>query len=329
MEVRYTEHGIHLPAIDLWLDPDRDCEAAWFSHAHADHARGRHRLVLGTPETLGIYRLRNPDAGGAREAVAHGATFERAGARLTALPASHILGAAQLLVEHEGERLVYTGDIKLRPPLCGTATEIVPCDRLIVESTFGLPIFHLLGREEARQRIVAFASGCLEAGEIPVFLGYALGRGQEIAWVLCEAGIPTMVHGSIGRLVPFYEAAGYAFPGLEPYERGRTAGRALVVVPSFRNVLAASGKGYRFAYVSGWAAMANARARTGAEELIPWSDHADFDELLEIVERSEASRIDVVHGYAEAFARILRQRGHAAEAPREAAARTVETEEIP
>src|SRR5690606_4443622 len=117
--------------------------------------------------------------------------------------------------------------------------------------------------------------------------------------------------------------------GLEPYERERTAGRALVVVPSFRNVLAASGKGYRFAYVSGWAAMANARARTGAEELIPWSDHADFDELLEIVERSGASRIDVVHGYAEAFARILRQRGFAAEAPREAAARTVETEEIP
>jgi len=329
MEVRYGEDGIHLPAIDLWLDPDRDCDTAWFSHAHADHARGSHRQVLGTPETLAIHRLRHPEERCARREVPHGATVEHRGARLTAVPASHILGAAQLLVEHGGERLIYTGDIKLRPPLCGTETEIVPCDRLIVESTFGLPIFHLLGRDEARRRIVAFARGCLDEGEIPVFLGYALGRGQEIAHVLCAAGIPTMVHGSIGRLVPFYEAAGYAFPGLEPWDRERTAGRALVVVPGFRNVLAASGKGYRFAYVSGWAALANARARTGAEELIPWSDHADFDELVEIVERSGAAHVDVVHGYAEAFARILRQRGHDAFAPREAAARTVETEELP
>lgn len=331
MEVRYTEHGMYLPAIDLWLDPAEDCGTAWLSHAHADHARGSHGTVLGTPETLEIYRLRHrgePLGEGALRPLPHGATYELGGARLTSIAASHILGAAQLLVEHDGERLVYTGDIKLRPPLCGAETQVVPCDHLIVESTFGLPIFHLLDRGAARERILAFARECLDAGETPVFLGYALGRGQEIAHVLCHAGIPTAVHGSIGRLVPIYERAGYAFPGLEAYDRNQTAGRALVVVPSFRNVLAAAGKGFRFAYVSGWAAMANARARTGAEELIPWSDHADFDELLALVEGSGARRIDVVHGYAEAFAHVLRQRGHDARAPREASARTVETEEV-
>ena len=331
MEVRYTGHGIHLPAIDLWLDPAEDCGTAWLSHAHADHARGCHGTVIGTPETLEIYTLRHrgePIGADTLRPLPHGATYEIGPARLTSVPASHILGAAQLLVELDGERLVYTGDIKLRPPLCGTQTEVVPCDHLIVESTFGLPIFHLLERDAARERIVAFASECLANGETPVFLGYALGRGQEIAHVLCSAGIPTAVHGSIGRLVPIYERAGYAFPGLEAYDRNQTEGRALVVVPSFRNVLAATGKGFRFAYVSGWAAMANARARTGAEELIPWSDHADFDELLALVEGTGARRIDVVHGYAEAFANLLRQRGLDAHAPREAAARTVETEEV-
>ncbi len=332
MEVRYTEQGIHLPAIDLWLDPAEDCATAWLSHAHADHARGTHGTVLGTPETLGIYGLRHrgePLAPGSLQPLPHGASRRVGRATITSIPASHILGAAQLLVELDGERLIYTGDIKLHPPLCGAETRLTPCDHLIVESTFGLPIFHLLGAEEARARIVGFARRCLGEGETPVFLGYALGRGQEIAHVLCTAGIPTAVHGAIARLVPFYEAAGYAFPGLEPYDRDATAGRALVVVPSFRNVLAASGKGFRFAYVSGWAAMANARARTGAEELVPWSDHGDFEELLGIVEGSGATRVDVVHGYAEAFARILRQRGHDARAPREAAARTVETEEVP
>src|SRR5690606_33865565 len=162
-----------------------------------------------------------------------------------------------LLVEFEGERMIYTGDIRLRPPICGASTELSRCDHLIVESTFGLPIFHFLDRDEAAARIVAFARACLEEGGTPVFLGYAPGRGQEIAHVLCTAGIPTAVHGSIGRLVPFYREAGYGFPGLEPYDRERTEGRALVVVPGFRSVLAASGRRFRFAYVSGWASMAN------------------------------------------------------------------------
>ena len=71
----------------------------------------------------------------------------------------------------------------------------------------------------------------------------------------------------------------------------------------------ATGKNFRVAYVSGWAGLANARARVGAEELIPYSDHGDFGELVQMIERSGASRVDLVHGYTEPFARILRQRG--------------------
>jgi putative mRNA 3-end processing factor len=106
------------------------------------------------------------------------------------------------------------------------------------------------------------------------------------------------------------------------------AGTALVVTPEFRNVLEASGKPVRIAYVSGWAALDNARARAGAEELIPYSDHADFDELLAIVEQSGAREVDVVHGYTEPFARILRDRGVDARAPMRSSARSsVESKE--
>ena len=176
------------------------------------------------------------------------------------------MGAAQLLIEWNGERVVYTGDIKLRPPLCGEETQVVPCDRLIVESTFGLPVYRFLDREAARERILACAREALAEGLSPVFIGYPLGRGQEIAHVLCQAGIPTAVHGSIARFIPAYEAAGYAFPGWEPYMSGATKGKALVVVGSMRNYLEASGKDLRVAYVSGWAALDSARARAGAEK---------------------------------------------------------------
>lgn len=212
-------------------------------------------------------------------------------------------------MEYQGERVIYTGDIKNRAPLCGARTQVAQCDRLIIECTFGLPIYNFIEREEAAARIVAFARECLDDGVTPVFYGYPLGRGQEIVHVLGEAGVPVAVHGAIARYIPFYEQAGYGFGAWEPYESGRAKGRALVVTPSLRNTLEAAGGKFRAAYVSGWAALANARARTGAEELIPYSDHGDYSELVTMIEQSGARRVDLVHGYTTPFARLLRQRG--------------------
>jgi Cft2 family RNA processing exonuclease len=251
-----------------------------------------------------------------------GESLEWHGARLTALSASHILGAAQLAIDYGGERLVYTGDIKLRPSLFGDFAEPQACDRLIIESTFGLPIYRLLTREEGADRIVNFARACLDEGVVPVFIGYALGRGQEIVHVLTQAGIATAVHGAIARFIPAYENYGYSFPGWEPYEAKAISGKALVVVPTHGASLAAVRKNVRIAYVSGWAALDNARTRSGAEELIAYSDHADFDELLKLVEQSGAKRIDVVHGYTAPFAHILQTRGYQASAPLRAGSRT-------
>jgi Cft2 family RNA processing exonuclease len=327
VDIRFTPEGIYIADIDLWLDPMQRCAAAWLSHAHSDHARGLHCDVFATPDTLKLYRLRWPEDEEFPQSlhpVDFRESFEWNGARLTAFPASHILGAAQLLIEYNRERVVYTGDIKLRQPICGATTEIVPCDRLIIESTFGLPVYHFLSRDEACERIVAFARECIEEKITPVFIGYPLGRGQEIVHVLCAARIPTSVHGAIARLIPAYEQAGYAFPGWTPYNARDREAKALVVVPNFRAYIEASGRNYRLAYVSGWAALDNARSRAGAEELIPYSDHADFEELLRIVERTGAREVDVVHGYTETFAHILSQRGFEARAPREAAARESE-----
>lgn len=334
----FSPEGIWIPEIDLWLDPRRPVDQAWFSHAHSDHATGRPAHVWATPRTLDLYRIRWPETLDTPQ-VLHPLSFGVAtafrGATLTAWPAGHIVGASQLCIEKDGYRVVYTGDLKLRAPICGVTTTIVPCDRLIVESTFGLPIFHFLDQAEARRRIVQFAQETLAERATPVFLGYPLGRGQEIAHVLATAGIPTSVHGAMHKFLPIYEAEGYAFPGVEPYHAKVDPHRALVVVPGMRDYLEAKCE-VRVAYVSGWAAMANARARANAHELIPYSDHADFGELLDLVQGTGAQHVDVVHGYAEPFARILRERmrhrqGFVAEAAALQLARTPEeaTEEAP
>ncbi len=325
MQPEFLETGIYLPELELWLDPRSNVATAWVSHAHSDHARGVHGTVFGTRETLAIYEIRWPSEGPrVLQAMEFGQPIEFRGARLTALPAGHILGAAQLRIEFQGETLIYTGDIKLRPPLAGQTTEVALCDRLIVESTFGLPVYHFLDREEARSRIVTFARETLADGAVPVFLGYALGRGQEIAHALCEAGIRTAIHGAIAKYIPEYERAGYRFDGWRPYESRSLEGTAQVVTPGMRTLFEASSKDCRIAYVSGWAALANARARSGASELIPYSDHADFEELIELVEGTGARRVDLVHGYTEPLAKILRDRGIDARAAHAAAAREVE-----
>ncbi len=329
MQVRFHSDGIYLEAIDLWLDPQVSKPNAWVSHAHADHARFYSSVLFGTFTTLEIYRMRWPEQAETPQSlcpVAFGESWEFGGARLTAFPAGHILGAAQLLVEYGGESLLYTGDLKLQAPMLGERTEVVRADHLIVESTFGLPVFRFLSREEAREKIVAFARECLEDGATPVFTGYALGRGQEIVHALLEAGIPTAVHGAIAKYIPVYERHGYRFDGWQEYKAGEVKGKALVLVPGLSRTLEARGVALRRAYVSGWASMDNARLRANAEMLIPYSDHAGFDELLELVQGSGARRVDVVHGYTDAFAKILRDRGIHAQAPREAAARVSEEE---
>ena len=121
-------------------------------------------------------------------------------------------------------------------------------------------------------------------------------------------------------MIPVYEAAGYGFPGWVPYERRKQMARRWWWCRVSARTLEASGKKTRLAYVSGWAALDKHGASRALRNCIPYSDHADFDELLGLVERSGAAEVDVVHGYTEAFARILSQRGVGGQGSRRAAA---------
>src|SRR5258708_11598704 len=98
LECVFTSHGIHIPPIDLWLDSVEPVAANWISHAHGDHAQPGHGRIWATAATMRLYGLRFPEASfGVRNEVEFGQPWEWNGARLSAHPAGHILGAAQLL----------------------------------------------------------------------------------------------------------------------------------------------------------------------------------------------------------------------------------------
>ena len=60
---------------------------------------------------------------------------------VTFFPAGHILGSAQVLLERGGMRIVVTGDYKRLPDRTAQTFELVRCDLLVTEATFGLPVF--------------------------------------------------------------------------------------------------------------------------------------------------------------------------------------------
>jgi Cft2 family RNA processing exonuclease len=308
VDVGTRGQGLLLPELRLALDahaPGYDCLV---SHAHGDHIPWEAAHAYASPETADLLALRHPSL--RVTPIAWGEVVRIGGARVSLHPAGHILGSAAIRVEApDGDSLLYTGDTNTQVPFTCPPAELPAADTLVVESTFGLPIFRFPPRAEVAARAVAFARETLDAGATPVFLGYALGKAQELTKLLGDAGVPVAVHGAAWRMAEAYRARGVTFPRARPYVRGETEGAALVVPASFRNHAMVTSLDARVAYASGWALLSRSRAQMDADLLLPLSDHADHPGLLDIVDRVGARKVFANHGSADVFAHLLRRRG--------------------
>ena len=307
MDVCYHA-GIYLPEIDLWLDPTTRRERAVVSHAHSDHVR-RHGRIIATPDTLRLiaHRYRRPVCG---EAVPWGQRQEFTSFSLTLLPAGHVRGSAQVLIERRGQRLLYSGDLKLSPSHTAEPAEVPGADVLIVEATFGRPRYRFPPAEEVTRDIIAFCRAVLAAGGTPVLLAYALGKAQELMGRLADAGLPLAVHPAAAAVCQLYEAMGVPLP---PYRLlGSDPAPGVVICPPHarRDPLLIGLRAPRLAFVSGWAVDPSLRYRMGVDAAFCLSDHADYDELLEYVRRVGARRIYTVYGFAADLAADLRVHGY-------------------
>lgn len=307
IEVRH-ERGVFLPQQDFWLDPWDAKRFAFVSHAHSDHI-APHQEVIVSERTARLMRARLP---GLR--IEHPLPFgERRSVRsvdVMLLPAGHIFGSAQCLVFAGQETLLYTGDFKLRPGKSAEQAEWRHADTLVMETTFGVPRYRFPPTKEVIERMVAFCSDTIDAGEVPVLLGYSLGKAQEILCALESAGLTPMLHGSIYRITRIYEQLGQSFCKYVRYNRNDVAGKVLICPPSAnRSTMLEKIPRKRVALVSGWAVDPHAVYRYQVDAAFPLSDHADYGDLLRYVELVQPRRVLTLHGFAAAFASDLRARG--------------------
>jgi len=299
--------GLFLPEAGLWLDPRASSARAFVSHAHSDHT-GRHAMTLATSETLALMRLRIGVPKGAVQDIPFGEVCEFDAFRLRLLPAGHVLGSAQCLIESASGSLLYTGDFKLRPGLTSGAAGSCRAETLVMETTFGLPRYVFPPSETVRAAIAGFCRETLASGRVPALLAYSLGKAQEVLALLGREGLPAMPHPSIARLLPVYEAAGYHFPAAADWDPLRAGASVLVCPPSAARSLKPVER-LRTALISGWAIDRSAIYRSRCDAAFPLSDHAGYDELLRHVENVAPRRVLTLHGFAQEFAGDLRARG--------------------
>ncbi len=108
-----TDRGLYCEPGGFFVDPARAVDRAIITHGHSDHARPGHGAVLATHETIEIMKTRmGPECAGSFEPQALGEqrTINGVGVRLA--PAGHILGAAQVVLDWNGQRAVVSGDYK-------------------------------------------------------------------------------------------------------------------------------------------------------------------------------------------------------------------------
>ncbi|RZM07813.1 MAG: ligase-associated DNA damage response exonuclease [Sphingomonas sp.] len=296
-------HGILVKPIDAWIDPSIPAARALVTHGHADHARGGHGAVLATAETLAIMGVRYGDQNG--QAVAYGETVRMGDVDVSFVPAGHVLGSAQIVLEHGGERVVVSGDYKRRPDPTCAPFEPVPCDIFVTEATFGLPVFRHPDTGGEMDRLLA----ALHANpERCVVVGaYALGKAQRVIMELRGRGHhdPIHIHGAMQRLCDLYVEHGVELgelPGATGLKPAELKGRIVVCPPSALNDRWSRRLPDPItAMASGWMRVRQRARQKNVELPLIISDHADWDELTETLTEIAPAEVWVTHGREEAL----------------------------
>jgi len=295
--------GIFVPAADAWIDPSQPKARALVTHGHADHARGGHGQVWATPETLSIMGVRYGDQNGCP--VGYGQSVTVGEVEVSFVPAGHVLGSAQIILDHAGERVVVSGDYKRRAdPTCEPFLP-VKCDIFVTEATFGLPVFH---HPDAGGEIDRLLARLADNPERCVLVGaYALGKAQRVITEARRRGHhqPIYVHGALERLNSLYQEWGIDLGELRPATGATKAemqGHIVLCPPGALNDRWSRRLPDPItAMASGWMRIRQRARQRNVELPLILSDHADWDELTATILEIKPKEVWITHGREDAL----------------------------
>ncbi len=322
--ITVSPSGLYCERGGFHIDPWKPVEQALVTHAHGDHATQGSASYLcaepglplmqrrvGAPEELPTPQL---------TALPYGQPRQLGDVSVSFHPSGHVLGAAQLRIEADGEVWGVSGDYKrAADPTCAPF-EPVPCQVFITEATFGLPVYRWDEPAQTVQEIFDWWESNRARNRASVLFCYALGKAQRLlAELSAFTHRPVYLHGAMAGLTELYRAAGVAMlptlPVAETAKGKAFAGELVLAPPASRGTAWTQRFGdYGSGFASGWMRLRGTRRRQGYDRGFVFSDHADWPALLTTIEQTGAKRVLVTHGYTEPLARYLREGGLDAQA---------------
>ncbi len=315
--VTLTDCGLFCQEGDFYIDPWRPVKRALITHAHSDHARqgSDSYLTAASGERLLRSRL---GAIASIQTVPYGETLQMKSVKVSLHPAGHILGSAQVRIEHKGEIWVVSGDYKIQSDSTCDAFEAIPCHTFLTESTFALPIYRWQDPAKLFSEVNLWWQKCKENGKTALLFGYSLGKCQRLLAGVDTSIGPIYTHGAVENLNQCYRQSGVALPAtrwLGSLPKGTKFAGALVLAPPsasstpWTRQLGATST----AFASGWMRIRGTRRRRAIDRGFVISDHVDWPGLNETIKETGANRIIATHGYSSELVRWLKQKGINAE----------------
>jgi putative mRNA 3-end processing factor len=312
-----TKNGILCEVNDkkVFLDPKKTDSSGvnFVSHAHMDHLPSKNGgTILSSIETNEIANLRGFKMQNHVEQIED----------YSLIDSGHILGSKGLLFDD----VFYTGDICTRDRGFLAGAKVPKCKKLITECTFGLPEFVFPKLDEIKNQVNELISELYSKGIPVILMGYQLGKAQTITQLFGHWS-PLYFHDSVKQMndlhhnlgVPLIEGMGHS----EAQKNGLLDKKPWIMVAPMMSEKNPFLQEMRSKYgavtvgFSGWAQSTRFPFGRRTDYSIPMSDHCDFNELVEMVERSGAEQVYTIHGFVEEFATHLRKMGISAQPLRE------------
>jgi Cft2 family RNA processing exonuclease len=313
----YWNKGLFLRSPQLAIDLPRRQPCGFVSHAHKDHA-AKHGWTLATEQTQLLLAARQL-SGDRMTAIPFHQEFDFHGVKLTPLPAGHMLGAAMLKVTGEplhGLSALYTGDVRLRDSQLLAGAKPEPADVLVMETTFGQPIYRFPNREKQADQLADVVRRILQRGDLPIIHAYEVGKSQEIIKMLTSRNVPVRAYPGVAKMCEAYRKLGVNPGKLLAWDDSHDEQPAAVLTPPHKSalppghLLQSGGRAIRRIKiaVTGWAAQPGYARANGYDYAFPISDHADYDELWQLIEMVQPKTILCTHG-DDSFVQDLRKCG--------------------
>lgn len=287
--IAFNPNGLYCRYADFYLDPQQPVTNAVISHAHADHAVSGNKNVYTTAPTYAFMQLRYGKGAAKTGCIqAYNKPFTIGDVQITFIPAGHMPGSAQVLMEYKGIRYLYTGDYKLQPDATCEPFEFTKADVLITESTFADPnTAHPDPVEEIKK---------LDNIKLNILLGaYSLGKSQRLIRMINDH-VPQkkiLVHHRVMPVNAIYQKMGFELGAHQIYNRKlmKEQQEYVYIVPPFTFDSYINATGVKRLFASGWKNL-----QVNAQDTLFISDHADWNDIVKTIEKVEPQQIWTLHG---------------------------------